>query len=305
MGEQNGYLPFPKGFATAAIHHSQEPEQWDSMAVVAPLVTSTTFKQFGPADYKKYEYGRSGNPTREVLESILAKLDNGLYGLTFSSGLGATSAVLGLLKNGDSIIVGDDLVWIETPTNPTFKVVDIKAVSEVTKKDKITLIVDNTFVTPYLQRPLELGADLVIYSLTKYMNGHSDVIMGSITTSNKELYEQLQFLQNAMGIVPSPFDCYQVTRSLKTLSLRMEKHQKNALTIAKYLEAHPKVIKVLHPVFKSVMTHASVPPELRKTLGISDSLIRLSVGIEDVEDLVADLEQALKKVGSKLQDGIN
>ncbi|KAJ8933988.1 hypothetical protein NQ318_016924, partial [Aromia moschata] len=244
------------------------------------------------------------------------------------------------------------LVWIETPTNPTFKVVDIKAASKITKRNDLILVVDNTFVTPYLQRPLDLGSDLVIYSLTKYMNGHSDVIMGAIVTSNKGLYEQIKFLQNAMGVVPSPFDCYQVTRSLKTLSLRMQKHLTNGLTVAKYLESHPKVLKVLHPglpshpqyeitkrqtcghsgtfsfylkggldeskrflkalkVFilaeslggyeslaelPSVMTHASVPPELRETLKITDNLIRLSVGLEDVEDLIADLDQAFAVV---------
>ncbi|KAJ8920224.1 hypothetical protein NQ315_011885 [Exocentrus adspersus] len=397
MGEREGYLPFPKGFSTAAIHHSQEPEQWDSMAVVTPLVTSTTYKQHGPAEFKKYEYSRSGNPTREVLENVLAELDHGKYGLTFSSGLGATTTLFGLLNKGDNVVVGDDvyggtnrlfnkvgtrfgleftlvdltvieslekaikpntkLVWVETPTNPTLKVVDIKAVSEITRKKNIILIVDNTFITSYLQRPLDFGADAVLYSLTKYMNGHSDVIMGAITTSNKELYDKLKFLQNAMGIVPAPFDCYQVLRSLKTLSLRMERHHENSLVIAKYLETHPKVEKVLHPCLSShlqyeltkkqtsghsgvfsfyvkggleqsktflkalkiftlaeslggyeslielpcVMTHASVPPELRKTLGISDNLIRLSVGIEDVEDLLADLKQAFnQKMGEEL-----
>ncbi|XP_018571790.1 cystathionine gamma-lyase-like [Anoplophora glabripennis] len=392
MGEPEGYLPFPKGFSTSAIHHSQEPEQWDSWAVVTPLVTSTTFKQHGPAEFKKYEYGRSGNPTRNVLENVLAKLDNGKYGLTFASGLGATTTLFGLLQSGDNILVGDDVyggtnrlfnkvgarfgleitlidltdlqnleksikpntkvVWLETPTNPTLKVIDLKAASEITKKHNIILVVDNTFVTPYLQRPLDFGADLVLYSLTKYMNGHSDVVMGAIITSNKDLYEKLKFLQNAMGVVPAPFDCYQVLRSLKTLAIRMERHHENSLAIAKYLEQHPKVDKVLHPCLPShpqyeltkrqssghsgvfsfyikggleqsrtflkalkvftlaeslggyeslielpcVMTHASVPPELRDTLGISDTLIRLSVGIEDAEDLIADMEQAFSQI---------
>ncbi|CAH1099774.1 unnamed protein product [Psylliodes chrysocephalus] len=390
--QDDGYLPYPKGFATSAIHHSQEPEQWDSMAVVAPLVSSTTFKQHGPANFKQYEYGRSGNPTRNVLENVLAKLDNASYGLTFSSGLGAITAIAGLLKSGDNIIVGDDvyggtnrlfnkvfsnfnievtlidlvdisnlekairpntkLIWVETPTNPTLKVVDVRAASAIAKKHNIIMAVDNTFLTPYLQRPLDLGADLAVYSLTKYMNGHSDVIMGSISTNDHALYEKLKFMQNAMGIIPSPFDCYQVNRSLKTLALRMKQHRTGGMVVAKYLETHPRVEKVLHPglpshpqhaLFKketsghsgvfsfvlkgnlddskkflsslkvftlaeslggyeslaelpSIMTHASVPPELRKTLGITDSLIRLSVGLEDVEDLIGDLEQAFQKI---------
>ncbi|CAG9857499.1 unnamed protein product [Phyllotreta striolata] len=387
-----GYLPFPKGFSTSAIHHAQEPEQWDSMAVVTPMVSSTTFKQHGPADFKKFEYGRSGNPTRDVLEKVLAKLDNADYGLTFSSGLGANTAIASLLNSGDNIIVGDDvyggtnrlfnsvfskfnlditlvdlvdirnlekaikpntkLIWLETPTNPTLKVVDIRAAAAIAKAKNILLAVDNTFLTPYLQRPLELGADLAVYSLTKYMNGHSDVIMGSIATNDKALYDKLKFLQNAMGIVPSPFDCYQVNRSLKTLAIRMKQHQANGMCVAKYLEAHPLVEKVLHPGLRShpqhelfrkqtcghsgifsfvlkgsleqskkflsslevftlaeslggyeslaelpsLMTHASVPAGLRETLGITDSLVRLSVGLEDAEDLIADLERAFRAV---------
>ncbi|CAG9770564.1 unnamed protein product [Ceutorhynchus assimilis] len=390
--QNDGFLPYPKGFATNAIHHSQEPEQWDSMAVVTPIVTATTYKQFGPANFKKYEYSRSGNPTREVLENVLAKLDNGKYGLTFSSGLGATTALFSMLSSGDHIISGSDiyggtnrlfnkvatrfgieitlvdftdletfkksiksntkLVWFETPTNPTMQVFDLKAVAEIAKSHNLIVVVDNTFLTSYLLRPLDFGADIVCYSLTKYMNGHSDVVMGALVTSNSDLFEKLKFLQNSMGIVPSPFDCYQVNRGLKTLALRMEKHKENALVVAKYLENHPKVEKVLHPglpshpqyeLFKkqtsghsgtfsfylkgniesskkflqtlkiftlaeslggyeslaelpSVMTHASVPPEQRAVLGISDTLIRLSVGLEDVEDLIVDLENAFSSV---------
>nr|CAH7767845.1 unnamed protein product [Callosobruchus chinensis] len=389
---QDGFLPYPKGFATAAIHHSQDPENWKSMAVIPPIVTSTTFKQNGPAEYEKYDYSRSGNPTREVLEGVLAKLDNAKYALAFSSGLGATTALLGMLNSGDHIIVGDDiyggtnrllnkvisrfsikmtftdltdinnlekaiepntkLIWLESPTNPTMKVVDLSAAAAIAKKHNIYLTVDNTFLTPYLQRPLDLGADLTIYSISKYINGHADVIMGSIATNNEEIFTKLKFLQNAMGIIPAPFDCYQVNRGLKTLALRMQKHKENARLVGEFLESHPKVAKVLHPglpshpqheLFKkqtsghsgtfsmylkggldesktflkavkvftlaeslggfeslielpSVMTHASVPPELRKQLGISDSLIRLSVGLEDPEDLIADLDQALKKL---------
>ncbi|KAG5888703.1 hypothetical protein JTB14_035768 [Gonioctena quinquepunctata] len=374
------------------LQQTKHAEQWDSMAVATPIVMSSTFKQYGPANFKKYEYGRSGNPTREVLENVLAKLDNATYGLAFASGLGANTAIFGLLKSGDNVILGDDiyggthrlfnkiisnynitvtmvemedisnlekaikpntkLIWVESPTNPTLKVIDIRAAAEIAKKHNIILAVDNTFLTPYLQRPLDLGADLVVYSLTKYMNGHSDIIMGSIATSNQELYEKLKFLQNAMGIVPSPFDCYQVNRSLKTLALRMQQHQKAGMTIANYLNKHPQVEKVLHPGFPShpqhkihkkqtsgqsgifsfylkggleeskkflsslkiftlaeslggyeslaelpsVMTHASVPPEERKVLGISDNLIRVSIGLEDEEDLIADLDNAFKSI---------
>ncbi|EDW73846.1 uncharacterized protein Dwil_GK19674 [Drosophila willistoni] len=382
----------PKGFATKSIHAGQDPEQWKCNAVIPLISLSTTFKQDGPGEHRGYEYSRSGNPTRNVLEECLAALDNAKYGLTFSSGLGATTVVLTMLNAGDHIIMGDDvyggtnrlirqvasrlglsasfvdptnldglrnafkpetkLVWIESPTNPLIKIADIKAISNICRQvgDHITLAVDNTFLTSYFQRPLELGADLVCYSLTKYMNGHTDVVMGGITMNSEKLYEKLKFLQNAVGIVPSPFDCYQVNRSLKTLALRMEQHQKNAIAVAKFLESHSFVEKVLHPALPShpqhkialqqtygysgvfsfyikgelkhstaflkalkiftlaeslggyeslaelpsVMTHASVPAEDRKTLGISDALIRLSVGLEDAEDLINDLKLALE-----------
>lgn len=381
----------PKGFATSAIHVGQDPEQWNHMSVIPPIVTSTTFKQFSPANVKQFEYGRSGNPTRNVLEKCMAKLDGAKHCLTFASGLGATTTIVQLLNNGDHILSVDDLyggsnrmfqkiwtrfgvtvdfvdmtilenveknikpttrmVWVESPTNPTMKVLDIEAICKIVHKHpNIFVCVDNTFLTSYLQRPLELGADLVMYSLTKFMNGHSDVIMGSCCTNSDELHEKLRFLQNASGIIPSPFDCYQVNRSLKTLALRMEQHNKSSLIIAKYLEAHPFVEKVNHPglashpqheialrqayghsgimsfyikgglteakkffqalkIFTlaeslggyeslaelpSVMTHASVPPEQRVILGITDTLIRVSVGLEDVDDLIEDLENALK-----------
>uniref|UniRef100_A0A1A9WFW0 cystathionine gamma-lyase n=1 Tax=Glossina brevipalpis TaxID=37001 RepID=A0A1A9WFW0_9MUSC len=386
-----GFKEQPKGFATKAIHIGQEPEQWNSLCVVPPISLSTTFKQAGPGEHRGYEYSRSGNPTRNVLEKCLAALDNAKYGLTFSSGLGATTTVLTMLSSGDHIVVGDDvyggtnrlirqvgtrlgidvtfadptnldefsnaikantkLVWVETPTNPLTKVADINALSAmVHHKGDIIVAIDNTFLTSYFQRPLELGADLVCYSLTKYMNGHSDVVMGAVTMNSDNLYDRLKFLQNAVGIVPAPFDCYQVNRSLKTLALRMEQHQKNAIAVAKFLESHEFVEKVLHPglpshphhqlalkqtygysgVFSfylkgglnhaeaflkalqiftlaeslggyeslaelpSIMTHASVPAEDRKKLGITDSLIRLSVGLEDVEDLIKDLKVALE-----------
>lgn len=380
----------PKGFATKAIHVGQDPEQWSHQSVIPPLVTSTTFKQPAPAEPILYEYGRSGNPTRNVLETCLASLDNGKYGLAFSSGLGATTIIAQLLSNGDHLISCDDvyggtnrlfsrvtsrqgitvdfvdatnldnvkkaikpntrMIWIETPTNPCMKVLDIEAISTLAHShENITVVVDNTFVTSYFQRPLELGADIVAYSVSKYLNGHSDVIMGALVVSDDQLYERLKFLQNSSGIVPSPFDCYQVNRSLKTLALRMEQHFKNSMVVAKFLESHPKVERVLHPALPShpqyklvlkqtyghsgimsfylkgglkeskkflqslkvftlaeslggyeslaelpsIMTHASVPEDQRKVLGINDSLIRLSVGLEDADDLVEDLKQAL------------
>lgn len=388
----DGYLNRKPGFATKAIHVGQEPEQWDHWQVVPPISTSTTYKQKGPADHLGFEYSRSDNPSRSVLQTCLASLDDAKYSLCFASGLGATTAVIHLLDAGDHMVSSDDvyggtnryfskcaarmniettfvdptnvdnivkaikpntkLVWIESPTNPLLKVVDIKkVVDEVKKVRDIIVVVDNTFLTPYNQKPLELGADLVLYSLTKYMNGHSDVVMGSVTLNREDLYEKLKFLQNALGIVPSPFDCFQVNRSLKTLAVRMKEHMKNGLEVAKYLEKHPYVLKVLHPglpshpqyeiskrqcygcsgmlsfymkggldesrkflsslkIFTlaeslggyeslaelpSVMTHASVPPDQREVLGISDSLIRLSVGLEDADDLINDLKQAFEK----------
>lgn len=390
---EDGFRAQPKGFATKAIHVGQDAEQWTSRAVVPPISMSTTFKQFGPAQHAGFEYGRSGNPTRDVLEKCLASLDNGKYGLTFSSGLGATTTVITMLSAGDHIVAGDDLYggtnrllrnvamkmnitvdfvdctdlakveaavkpntklfWIETPTNPLLKVIDIEAVCRVAHKfPEVVVVVDNTFLSAYLQRPLDLGADIVMYSLTKYMNGHSDVIMGAAIMRDEALYEKLKFLQNAAGIVPSPFDCYLVNRSLKTLALRMERHKSNSLAVAKFLEKHPKVERVLHPglpshpqhelakkqtyghsgimsfyikggieestvllkaleVFTlaeslggyeslaevpSVMTHASVPAEQRAALGITDNLVRISVGLEDADDLIMDLKQALEQV---------
>lgn len=359
-----------------------------------PISLSTTYKQFGPGQHAGFEYSRSGNPTRNVLEECLAALDNAKHALTFASGLGTQTAIISSLKTGDGIITGDDiyggtnrlfrnlavnmgievtfvdltnlknleaaikpnlkLVWLETPTNPTMKVIDIKAVTDIVhSKTKAFVVVDNTFLSAYFQRPLDLGADVVMYSLTKYMNGHSDVVMGSIATNNEELYAKLKYYQNATGIVPSPFDCYMVNRSLKTLSLRMERHFKSSVAVARFLEAHPKISKVLHPALPShpqhklaisqafghsgimafyikdgtldmstkflqaiktftlaeslggyeslaelpsVMTHASVPPEQRVELGINDALIRISVGLEDVHDLINDLDQALAAV---------
>lgn len=387
----NGFLKQKPGFATIAIHTGQEPEKWKSAAVVPPIVMSTTFKQPAPAEHTGFEYGRSGNPTRNTLEECLAALDGGKHGFTFASGLGAMSTVVMLLSKGDHIVSIDDvyggtnrllrqvvsrmgidctftdttvpgnleksiqkntkMLWLETPTNPNMKVVDIAAAVKTAKSlGDIIVVVDNTFLTPYLQKPLDFGVDIVIYSLTKYMNGHSDVVMGAAVVNDDVIAEKLRFLQNSMGIVPSPFDSYLVNRSLKTLALRMERHKESALVVAKWLESHPKVIEVMHPgmpshksynitkkqtsghsgVFSfkhsgdlkesrkflsslkvftlaeslggyeslaelpSVMTHASVPEKQREELGITHALIRLSVGLEDVEDLLADLDSAFK-----------
>ncbi|XP_025835965.1 cystathionine gamma-lyase-like [Agrilus planipennis] len=236
--DNDGYLPLPQGFATAAIHAAHEPEKWEHMSVVPPIVMSTTFKQHSPAVPKIYEYGRSGNPSRNTLEECLAAVEGAKYAMCFASGLGATSTLFGLFNSGDHIICGDDLyggisrlfrivgkplgleitfvnatnleevekdvkpntkmIWIETPTNPTLKVIDIAAVSKIAKKHKILLAVDNTFLTPYFQRPLELGADLSVYSLTKYMNGHSDIVMGAIVVNDEALHNKIRFLQNGM-----------------------------------------------------------------------------------------------------------
>jgi len=382
--------------STRAVHAGQEPEKNSAFAVVPPISLATTFQQPYPAKPVKYEYSRSGNPTRDAVEDALASLENGKYGLAFCSGLAAINTIFfHQLKAGDNMICADDvyggtgrlfraaakrqnstvdfvdisnvdtivssikpetkLVWLETPTNPTLRLCDleqtVKSIRAMGRSD-ILICVDNTFMTPVFQRPLDLGADLSIYSLTKYINGHSDVVMGAIVTNNEELYEGLKFLQNAIGGVPSPFDCFLVNRGLKTLALRMEKHQANAFKIAQYLESHPKIEKVLYPGLKShpqyelsikqcsgfsgmlsiyvkgtpeqavkltqscklftlaeslgaveslieipsLMTHASVPAELRAKLGITDNLVRISIGIEDADDLIADLEAGLKLI---------
>ncbi|KAK7100507.1 hypothetical protein V1264_023450 [Littorina saxatilis] len=389
MAASHNFTPFPH-FATNAIHEGQEPEQWKSMAVVPPISTSTTFKQFAPAEHTGFEYSRSGNPTRKCLETCIASLEGGKHALCYASGLAATLNVVHLLKQGDHVISMDDvyggtnryfrtcaapmgidisfvdctniehvekalkpntkMVWIETPTNPTLKLVDIVAVSKlVHSKTDAFVVVDNTFMSSYFQRPLELGADMVMHSITKYMNGHSDVVMGALAVKDDKLAERLRYLQNAIGAVPSPFDCYLVNRGLKTLALRMKQHMISGMAVARFLEKSPKVVKVVHPGLEShpqhelakqqmrgfsgmltfyikggkqeastflktlkiftlaeslggyeslcelpsVQTHASVPDDQREKLGISDSLIRLSVGLEDIDDLIADIDQAL------------
>lgn len=396
----NGFQSPFKSFATSALHVGQEAEQWKSMAVVPPISLSTTFKQFGPGEHAGFEYSRSGNPTRNCLEKAVAAVDGAKYSLALASGLAATMTIAHMLKCGDNIICMNDvyggtnryfrrvasemglevsfvdctkldclkaaikpntkLVWVETPTNPTMKVIDIKGCADVVhahNKD-IIVVVDNTFMSAYFQRPLALGADICMYSATKYMNGHSDVVMGLVSMNRDDLYERLKFLQNAIGAVPSPFDCYLCNRGLKTLHLRMKQHFINAVAVAKFLEADPRVDKVVfpglpsHPQYElmkrqctgcpgmitfyikgdltnataflrnlklfalaeslggyeslaehpAIMTHASVPEEERKVLGISDTLIRLSIGIEDVEDIIVDLDQALKAAHPQIKN---
>ena len=380
-------------FSTRAIHAGQEPEPL-SGAVTTPIYQTSTYVQEELGKHKGYEYARTQNPTRTALEACIASLENGKHGLAFGSGLAATNTVMNLLSKGDHVVVGDDvyggtfrifdkvytrygveftfvdardpanfekairpetkLLWIETPTNPMLRLADIKALSDIAKKKKILSVVDNTFASSYLQRPLELGADVVLHSTTKYMGGHSDVVGGAIVTSNDEVEERLRFHQNAVGAVPGPFDSWLVMRGLKTLSLRMKEHCKNAEAIAKHLEKHPAIEKVFYPGLTShpqhelakkqmhgfggmvscvvrgglenarkvlnntklfalaeslggveslighpaTMTHASIPKEIREERGISDGLIRLSCGIEDVEDLIADLDNALAKIES-------
>ncbi|XP_055942977.1 cystathionine gamma-lyase-like [Argiope bruennichi] len=377
-------------FATRAIHDGQDPQKWSHKAVIPPISLATTFQQHAPAEHSGFEYSRSGNPTRQCLEESLASLENAKYALCFASGLAATLSTTYLLKTGDHIICFDDLyggtnrlfrtcaanmgietsfvdmrdlknvenaikpntrmVWIETPTNPTMKMVDLDGVSKILKNHpEIVYVVDNTFMSPFFQKPLDHGAHIVIHSLSKYINGHSDVVMGALATSDEELYKKMKYYQNSLGTVPSPFDCFLVNRGLKTLHLRMERHMQNGQKVAEFLEQHKAVERVLYPGLKSypqyelaqrqctgtsgmvsfyikgglteaqkfikslkvfllaeslgsveslaeipsLMTHASVPSDQREKLGISDNLIRLSVGVESINDLIADLDQAL------------
>ncbi len=374
--------------ATRAIHAGQEPDPTTG-AIMTPVYLTSTYVQSAPGVHKGFEYSRTHNPTRNALEACIASLEGGRFGLAYASGCAATSNVMHLLKAGDHVISGDDvyggtyrlfsrvwseaglsfsfvdltdpdavlaarrdntkLVWLETPTNPLLKLFDIAAIAERTKKHGLLLAVDNTFATPLSQRPLELGADLVVHSTTKYLNGHSDVVGGAIATDDPTLHERLRYLQNAIGAVPGPLDCFLVLRGLKTLHLRMQRHSDNALHLARWLEAHPAVSRVIYPGLEShpqhdlarrqmelsggmitcilkggleaatqmlartrlfacaeslggvesliehpaIMTHASIPPENRAALGIDDGLVRLSVGVEDVRDLEADLAHAL------------
>merc|ERR1711862_135730 len=298
-------------------------------AVVPPISMSTTFKQDAPADLKMYEYGRSGNPTRGVLEACQASLDGAKHACVFSSGLATSTTITHLLSAGDHVISMDDLygrtnryfrkvaarmnietsfvdatnpknieaairpntrmVWCESPTNPTLKVVDIKAVAEITKKHpNIFLVVDNTFLSCYFQRPLELGADIVMYSLTKYMNGHTDIIMGAACTSNDDLADRLRFLQNAIGPVPSPFDCYLLNRGMKTLPVRMQQHQRSGLQVARWLESDSRVEKVLHPGLSSHPQHDVARRQMRGFSGMIS--FYLKGGLEESKKFLSSLK---------------
>jgi len=376
-------------FNTKTIHGGQQHDP-STGAVMPPVYQTSTFAQTSPGVHTGYEYSRAANPTRTALENALASIENGTRGLAFSSGLAATDTVMKLLKPGDEVIAMDDLyggtyrmftriyadygivfhfvdmndikkfqslindktrlVWVETPTNPLMKLVDIEAIGKVTKEKNLLFAVDNTFATPYLQRPLDLGADIVMHSATKYLGGHSDVIAGALIVKDEALGEKLHFAQFATGGTLGPQDSYLVLRGIKTLHIRMERHCLNGQKVAEYLAQHPKVDKVFYPglednpfyeiakkqmhggfggmvsfTFKSgakadaikflesvkvftlaeslggveslanhpaLMTHASIPEPKRKEIGITDDLVRLSVGIEDIDDLLADIEQA-------------
>lgn len=378
------------GFATDAIHVGQEPDP-STGAIIAPIYQTSTYVQEELGKNKGYEYARSGNPTRTALERNLARLEGGPHALAFASGMAAINAVMTLLKSGDHVICshavyggvyrlftkvlvnfGLEVSWIdttcaenvekaiqkntrmlyvETPTNPTMEVSDLAEMSRIARARNLQLVVDNTFMSPYLQRPLEFGADMVVHSTTKFLNGHSDSIGGAVILRRKEDYDRLYFIQKSAGAILGPMDCWLVLRGVKTLAVRMEQHNKNTQAIAEYLEKHPKVKRVYYPGLAShpqhqlaarqmkgfgamlsfelgsleaaqrmlrqvkicslgeslggvetlishpaTMTHASVPVAERVKIGITDGLVRVSVGIEDVEDLVADLDRALASV---------
>lgn len=379
-------------FGTKAIHAGQEPDP-STGAIMTPIYQTSTYVQEAPGQHKGYAYARGKNPTRVALEKCLAALENAKHGLCFSSGMGAADAVIKLLRPGDEVIATDDLyggtyrmftkvfahygivfhfidmhdldlvkkninpktkmLWLETPTNPMMKIIDIEALVQIAKNNHLISLVDNTFASPYLQNPLDMGADIVMHSATKYLGGHSDVVMGALMTNSDSHYEQLAFIANSCGATPGPMDSFLVLRGLKTLHLRMKAHCANGAAVAKFLIAHPKVGKVYWPGFENhpnhdvakkqmkdfggmisftlksdsfeeasklaqsmqvfslaeslggveslighpaSMTHASIPKDERLKTGITDSLLRLSVGVEDEEDLIADLKQALDKL---------
>ncbi|AEE19286.1 cystathionine gamma-synthase [Dokdonia sp. 4H-3-7-5] len=377
-------------FNTKTIHGKQHPDKAYG-SVMPPIYQTSTYAQSTPGGHKGYEYSRSANPTRHALEQSLASIENGEYGIAFASGLAAIDAIIKLLKPGDEVVSTSDLyggtyrlftkifesfgikfhfigmqdvknietyinektklIWVETPTNPMMSIIDIEAVSSISKKYKILFAVDNTFATPYLQLPLDLGADIVMHSATKYLGGHSDLVMGALVVKNKELADRLYFIQNASGAISGPQDSFLALRGIKTLHVRMQRHCENGKAVAHYLKSHPMVDKVYWPGFEdhpnhhiakrqmkdygamisfttkqdslagavsfaeklqiftlaeslggveslaghpASMTHGSIPKDDREKLGIKDSLVRLSVGIEDEEDLIADLKQALE-----------
>ena len=376
------------GFETRAIHAGQNPDPTTG-AIMTPVYLTSTYVQSSPGVHQGWEYSRTHNPTRRAYEQCLASLESGKHGFAFASGCSATVVVLHLLEAGDEIIAGDDMyggtfrlfdkvlrhhglsfkyvdltdtakleatiskntkmIWLETPTNPTLKIFDIEKIAKIAKSKGALLAVDNTFMSPYFQRPIELGADIVVHSTTKYINGHSDVVGGAAVVKSDEIAERIAFLSNTMGPIASAMDSFLAMRSLKTLAVRMRAHQENAMAVAQFLEGHAKVQRVVYPGLKShpqyelakrqmsgsggmitffikgglpaaramlektkvfslaeslggvesliehpaIMTHASVPEANRKALGIDDSLIRLSVGIESKSDLLQDLERAL------------
>ncbi len=377
-------------FATKAIHAGQQADPTTG-AVMTPIYQTSTYKQRAPGDHQGYGYARGGNPTRKALEDCIAALENGKFGLAFSSGMAATDAVMKMLRPGDEVITGDDLyggsyrlfmklyahygikfhfvdtyrpeeiaakvnqntklIWLETPTNPTLKLADIQSISRIARDKQILLAVDNTFASPYLQNPLDLGADIVMHSVTKYISGHSDVIMGALIVNEKSLFDELYFYYNSAGGVPSPHDSFLVLRGIKTLHLRMKAHCENAARVANHLKGHPRIEKIYWPGFAdhpgheiaakqmrdfggmvsivlkdasleetfriassfkvftlaeslggvesllnhpATMTHGAIPKETRERVGVVDNLLRLSVGIEDISDLLNDLDQALK-----------
>ncbi|MBK9106881.1 MAG: cystathionine gamma-synthase [Saprospiraceae bacterium] len=376
-------------FNTKVIHAGVHPDP-STGAIMTPIFQTSTYVQEGPGNHKGFEYARTQNPTRQVLEENLAALENGYGGICFGSGLAAMDAVIKLLKSGDEVIATNDLyggsyrqlvrifeplgisskyismfdpnelskcitdktklIWVETPTNPLLSIVDIRAICKIAHEKGLLVCVDNTFASPYLQNPIDLGADLVLHSATKYLGGHSDVVHGAVITKTRELFEKMKFIQNATGAVPGPMDCFLILRGIKTLHVRVERACQNAVKIADFLLKHPKVSRVLYPGFPThpnhdiaksqmrgfgamvsfdlksgsledallvlastkifacaeslggveslighpaSMTHASIPREDRIANGLTDTLIRLSVGIEDAEDLVEDLSQAL------------
>ncbi len=375
-------------FESQVIHAGVEPEPTTG-AVMTPIFQTSTYAQASPGETKGYEYSRTDNPTRTVLQTNLAALERAEKALVFASGMASIDAVLNLMKSGDHVVAGNDLyggtyrlmtrvavdrgltfsfvdmrdhdavraamkpetklVWAESPTNPLLHLVDIRALADIAHQGGAKLGVDNTFMSPFFQTPLDLGADLVMHSMTKYINGHSDVVMGCLMMNDTALYDRLKFLQNSMGGVPGPFDCWLALRGIKTLAVRMDRHAQNAQKVAEWLENHPKVDRVVYPGLLShpdhelakrqtrghggmitffiagglpeasrflsrvklfvcaeslggvesliehpaIMTHASVPPDVRASIGLTDSLIRASIGIEAVEDIIEDLEQAL------------
>ncbi len=378
-----------KGFGTKAIHAGVEPDP-STGAIMTPIFQTSTYVQAAPGDHQGYEYSRTHNPTRDALQKSLAALENAKYGVCFSSGLGAIDALMKLLSPGDEVVSTSDLyggtyrlymkifqkygikfhfigmeesdhiaehvnentklIWVETPTNPMMNVIDIEGAAKVAKANGCLLAVDNTFASPYLQNPMDLGADIVMHSITKYIGGHSDVVMGALVCNDDELHEQLTFIQNSSGAVPGPMDSFLVLRGIKTLHLRMQRHCENGRKVAEFLKSHPKVDKVYWPGFPehanhevakrqmkdfggmisftmvgdhmedaqkvlsttllfslaeslggveslighpASMTHAAIPREERLKTGLVDTLIRLSVGIEDAEDLIADLKKCL------------